>query len=333
MGRRLTPERQHLKAWALELARLGLTQERIGQMVGVPQYAVSRMLSGEDIVHTPCFIVHKSGKIMHNSGVIMHNVSQDHPVHPEPILRCARAESLPLPDDHVDLIITSPPYNLGAAQWDMGGNNYMNGHGRPARKPGIGYTAHDDAMPEDAYQHWQLTVLQECYRVAAPGASMFYNHKVRQRKHRAVSPLEWLGTTTNPWMIRQEIIWDRCSTHNHNPGLFWQHTERIYWLTKGRPTLPDHSVGMPDIWAFHGPVAGAWHPAPFPPELPRRCLQALGRPGITVLDPFGGSMTTCLVAHQLGYHAIGVDIDGAYIAKARSTYGWQESGGERETCT
>ena len=82
-------------------------------------------------------------------------------------------------------------------------------------------------MPEEDYQAWQLTVLQECYRVATPGASMFYNHKVRQVKNSVVSPWEWLGKITNPWTIRQEIVWDRGSTHNHAPALFWPEDERI----------------------------------------------------------------------------------------------------------
>ncbi len=319
MSRTLTPERQQLKAQAIELAGLGTTQERIGRIIGVPQSTVSRMLAGEDIVHTPCSIMHKNGKIMHNSGVIMHNGSQGHPPHPVPRLICAKAEALPFPEPCVDLIITSPPYNLGREKWDMGGNTSMSGRGSSVRPAGIGY---EDAMPEDQYQAWQLAVLQECYRVATPGASMFYNHKIRQANNRGIFPTRWLDTQENPWTIRQEIIWDRGSTHNHNTGLFWPHNERIYWLTKGRPLLPDHSIGMSDVWAFHGPVAHTWHPAPFSIELPKHCLQALGRPGMTVFDPFGGSMTTCLVAYQLGYKSIGVDSNVAYIHTAREHQGW-----------
>jgi DNA modification methylase len=233
---------------------------------------------------------------------------------PEPKLYVGRAENLDfLSDESVDVIITSPPYNLGSEYWPMGGE------GRIPRTDGIGY---EDAMPEADYQTWQLQVLRELYRVAKPGASLFYNHKVRQRMGTIIHPLDWLRSPENPWTLRQEIIWDRGSTHNHSPKLFWPHDERIYWLTKGQPVLPDRPIGMPTIWSFPGPIPNTWHPAPFPEELPRRCLQAVGRPGIVVLDPFGGSMATCAVAQSMGYESIGVDVNPEYVERARRERGW-----------
>ncbi|MBE3576898.1 MAG: ParB N-terminal domain-containing protein [Limnochordales bacterium] len=233
---------------------------------------------------------------------------------PVPRLYVGRAENLDfLPDEFVDVIITSPPYNLGSEYWPMGGD------GRIPRTSGVGY---EDAMPEAEYQAWQLQVLKELYRVAKPGASLFYNHKVRQRGGTIIHPLDWLRSPENPWTLRQEIIWDRGSTHNHSPKLFWPHDERIYWLTKGQPVLPDRPIGMPTVWSFPGPIPGTWHPAPFPEELPRRCLEAVGRPGIVVLDPFGGSMTTCAVAQKMGYESIGVDINPEYVERARRERGW-----------
>jgi len=218
-----------------------------------------------------------------------------------------------LEDESVDLIITSPPYNLGADNMPMGGD------GRIPRIGGIGYA---DSLPEGEYQRWQLECLQEMYRVAKVGASLFYNHKVRNESGRAIHPLEWIGNTENPWILRQEIVWDRGSTHNHNPYLFWPEDERIYWMTKGKPELPDKPVGMSTIWRFHGPIVDTWHPAPFSDELPKRCLEAIGRDDITVLDPFTGSCTTLKVALELGYDAIGVDISAEYLEKAKVENGW-----------
>ena len=51
-----------------------------------------------------------------------------------------------LPDESVDLIITSPPYNLGSKHHT--GNNYHN--------------PYPDDMPEGKYQEWQINVLNEC---------------------------------------------------------------------------------------------------------------------------------------------------------------------------
>jgi DNA modification methylase/ParB-like chromosome segregation protein Spo0J len=228
-----------------------------------------------------------------------------------PRLFVGRAEALPLASESIGLIITSPPYNLGGSRWQMGWDR------EPRR--GVGY---GDAMSEGDYQNWQLAVLRELYRVAEPGASLFYNHKVRQRAGEIIHPLDWLRNDLNPWLLRQEIVWDRLSTHNHEPTLFWPHDERIYWLTKGKPALPDRSIGMPTVWRFHGPKPGTWHPAPFPEALPRRCLQAVGRPGVTVLDPFAGSCTTLKVALELGYDVIGVDVSAEYLERARRENGW-----------
>jgi len=134
--------------------------------------------------------------------------------------------------------------------------------------------------------------------------------------------MAWIGRSDNPWTLRQEIIWDRGSTHNHSPTLFWPHDERIYWMTKGTPKLPDHPIGLPTVWSFHGPIANTWHPAPFSEELPRNCLQAVGTEGITVLDPFAGSCTTIAVALELGYDAIGIDIAAEYLKRAAEERGW-----------
>jgi DNA modification methylase/ParB-like chromosome segregation protein Spo0J len=228
-----------------------------------------------------------------------------------PQLFVGSAEALPLASESIGLIITSPPYNLGGNRWQMGWDR------EPRR--GVGY---GDAMSEGDYQNWQLAVLRELHRVAEPGASLFYNHKVRQRAGEIVHPLDWLRNDLNPWLLRQEIVWDRLSTHNHEPTLFWPHDERIYWLTKGKPALPDRSIGMPTVWRFHGPKPGTWHPAPFPEALPRRCIQAIGRPGVTVLDPFAGSCTTLKVALELGYDTIGVDVSIEYLGRARQKNGW-----------
>jgi DNA modification methylase len=234
------------------------------------------------------------------------------PATKSPRLIVASADNTHLGSESVDVIITSPPYNLGKDNWAMGGN------GRTTWT-GIEYSEHKDTMKEGDYQKWQIACLQEMYRVAKPGASLFYNHKVRQVNGGIIHPLQWLQMSE--WTIRQEIIWDRGSTHNHVPNLFWQHDERIYWMTKGKPTLPDRPIGKPSIIKII-PSVNTWHPAPFSEELPKTLLEAVGRDGITVLDPFAGSCTTLKIALEFGYNAIGVDISSEYLETARKENGW-----------
>lgn len=235
------------------------------------------------------------------------------PASKSPTLIISHAEDMPLDDETIDVIITSPPYNLGQDCWPMGGD------GRVPREDGIGY---QDNLQEEDYQYWQLNCLKEIFRVAKVGASLFYNHKVRIKDGVAIHPMGWIGSPENPWTLRQEIIWDRGSTHNHSALLFWPEDERIYWMTKGKPRIESDSIGMSTVWKEHGPVAGTWHPAPFTEKLPKMCFDALGLKSAVVLDPFAGSCTVLKVALELGYDAIGVDVSKQYLERSARENGW-----------
>lgn len=218
--------------------------------------------------------------------------------------------------EFVDIIITSPPYNLGDDNWPMGGGDRMS-------RNGIEYQDHSDTMTQEEYEDWQLKVFQCLYWVASEGASFFYNHKCRTVGGKLIHPWSWVGDSRNPWTVRQEIIWNRKSTHNHSERLFWPIDERIYWMTKGEPNLV-HPVGLPTVWEEFGPVPNTWHPAPFTIELPRMLLKAVGaNASHIVLDPFAGSCTTLRAALEFGCTALGVDVSFEYLQKAVEENGWQ----------
>jgi len=319
MGRTLTPERQVLKEWAIILAGLGMTHKDIAGWLGIPKGDVDWWLWKVKIPKPDYRITKHKGQLLDNTGTVIGNFRDGLPSNPKPQLFVCKAENMAfLPDKSIDIIITSPPYNLGQEKWPMGGN------GRTPRETGIGYSSHEDDMPEDQYQEWQIRCLKEFYRVAKQGASLFYNHKIRQREGSIIHPMSWLQGTSQ-WLLRQEVIWDRKSTHNHTPTLFWPQDERIYWLTKGKPNLNEKSVGVSSVWRQFGPKPNADHPAPFTPELPKMILLAIGKPGDVILDPFGGSMTTCVVASAMGYRSIGVDISEDYVKKASELLGTEYS--------
>jgi len=236
-----------------------------------------------------------------------------------PLIICGRAEHCEsIADASVDLIITSPPYNLGAAHWPMGGA------GNTPREAGIGYDIANDAMEENEYQDWQIKVINEMWRVAKDGASFFYNHKVRHAAGSIIHPMDWLRKTL--WDIRQEIIWDRGSTHNHSSTLFWQQDERIYWLTKGTPKIDSRTIGIPSVWRI--PFTDVrpennWHPAPFPIEIPETLIKIVTSAEAVVLDPFMGSGTTLIAATKSGRNSIGVEISSDYIEKVKRINAWE----------
>lgn len=211
-----------------------------------------------------------------------------------------------LPEDCIDITVTSPPYNKtrNTHGWLVQTNRYSN---------------FEDWMPEEKYQIWQFDVLNELYRVTKPGGYLFYNHKIRWSNGRLLHPFEWIFHTD--WTIRQEIIWDRVLAANVRGWRFWQIDERIYWLYK---PIDQHLVGM-ELESRHAKMGSIWHlkpeprndnhPAPFPLELPLRAIYSMpGDNTKVVLDPFCGTGTTLVAAKLLGHNYIGFDVSSEYVA-------------------
>jgi modification methylase len=209
-----------------------------------------------------------------------------------------------LPDEIIDVGVTSPPYNKGENKKGWLVKNVI-------------YSGVSDKWPENKYQENQIAVLNEIFRITKPGGSFFYNHKIRWEKGIMLHPMDWLRKTK--WVIRQEIIWDRMIAANIRGWRFWQVEERIYWLYKpkgknliGEELKPKHAL-LTSIWRFP-PERKNPHPAPFPIELPTRIIYSImdEKKGI-VLDPYCGSGTTLVAAKILGHDFIGIEISEEYI--------------------
>ena len=122
-----------------------------------------------------------------------------------------------MPDNFIDLTVTSPPYNLGVKHHT--GNNIFKA-----------YDEYIDDMPEDEYQQQQIKVLNEMHRILKPNGSVFYNHKVRVAQHKASHPIEWILKSN--LTFRQQIVWDRKSSPAVAPIRYMPTTELVFWLTK-----------------------------------------------------------------------------------------------------
>ncbi|MDR2905140.1 MAG: site-specific DNA-methyltransferase [Helicobacteraceae bacterium] len=213
-----------------------------------------------------------------------------------------------IPDNFVDIGVTSPPYNKGEKQkgWLVKNVEYDNAA---------------DKRDESAYQAEQIEVLNELWRVTKEGGSFFYNHKTRWERGKMIHPMEWLLKTK--WEIKQEIVWDRAIAANLRGWRFWQVEERIYWLHKpkngnliGEELISKHAL-MTSIWRF-APEQKSAHPAPFPLQLPLRAIYSIldDNKDCVVIDPYSGSGTTLLAAKLLGHNYIGVEISDTYIKMA-----------------
>lgn len=210
-----------------------------------------------------------------------------------------------LQSNSVDMGVTSPPYNK---QENKKGWLVSN----------VKYDSVSDKKSEDKYQQEQIDVLNELYRVIKPGGSFFYNHKIRWERGILLHPVSWLLKTK--WNLRQEIVWDREIAANIRGWRFWQVEERIYWLQKpidsknliGEELQSRHAL-LTSIWKIR-PEQKVKHPAPFPIEIPTRCIYSImnDKKGI-IIDPYAGSGTTLVGAKLLGHDFIGIEISKQYI--------------------
>jgi site-specific DNA-methyltransferase (adenine-specific) len=220
---------------------------------------------------------------------------------------CQSSEDMSqLPDESIHLMVTSPPYNVSKE--------------------------YDDDLSLKEYLSMLNQVWQETFRVLVPGGRACINVANLGRKpyiplhSYIIAQMLEVG-----FLMRGEIIWDKAASAS--PSTAWGS-----WLSASNPVLRDvheyilvfsktgfrrpkgdrvSTIQKEDflewtksIWTFPAVQARKiGHPAPFPVELPHRCIQLYTYHGDVVLDPFAGSGSTCLAAQQderifVGYEVV-----------------------------
>jgi len=245
-------------------------------------------------------------------------------------LYCADClELLPtLPEASVDVIVTSPPYNLG-----------------------IGYSSYDDRKTEADYLDWMARVAAALSRVLRPDGSFFLN--VSGSSSQPWLPFELIVRLRPLFALQNHIVWvksiaipdDAVGHFKPVPGERFLHRnhEHLFHLTQhGDVRLDRLAVGVPfkdktniarrghardlrcrgDTWFVPYPTVRSRtqkfsHPGTFPIDLPRWCIRLHGKTAPVVLDPFAGTGTTLLAAGLEGGCGIGIEIDPHYVATAR----------------
>lgn len=225
-----------------------------------------------------------------------------------------------LPQNSVQLIVTSPPYNIGKEY---------------EKKTGL-----------DQYVAFQRDVIAECWRVLRPEGSICWqvgNHV----DNGCVMPLDVLLFPVfleQNFIPRNRIIW-HFEHGLHCTNRFSGRHESISWFTKSNdyyfnldpvrvpqkypgkkhfkgPKAGQYSCNPKgknpgDVWVFpnvkNNHVEKTAHPCQFPIELVERLILSMTQPGDWVLDPFVGSGTT-IVAALLNYRkGIGAEIIPNYV--------------------
>jgi site-specific DNA-methyltransferase (adenine-specific) len=209
----------------------------------------------------------------------------------------------------VDLIVTSPPYNVG-----------------------IAYDEYDDTVSHDAYLAFTREWLTACLRVAKPDGRLCLNIPLDTAEHGPVGATITHLALEVGWRYKTTIIWNEqnisrgtawgswlsaAAPHVIAPVEFILVLYKAQWK-KQRQGVSDITAdefkawaGARGVWSFNGAAANG-HPAPFPLELPRRCVKLFSFVDDLVLDPFAGSGTTLLAARQTGRRAVGIELSERY---------------------
>jgi len=204
----------------------------------------------------------------------------------------------------VDLIITSPPYNLG--------NKHHTGN-----KTFKAYNNYDDNLPEKEYQEWQLKFLNKCYNILKGNGSMWYNHKNRIKNGKQITPYEWI--LKSKFIVKQEVIWENGS-QNFDKTRFYPMTERVYWLAKQPKTKMYNEINHKDVftkqrWKPRGTKGE--HKRAYPKQM---CVDIMTcfKSSFVILDPFMGSGTTGIACKELDRDFIGIELDEKYFKLAKN---------------
>lgn len=127
------------------------------------------------------------------------------------------------------------------------------------------------------------------------------------------------------WILRSRITWvKRTAMPESVKNRPTNATEDVFLFAKS-PTYYYNSsavreptgANLRNCWILGPDISGKGHPATFPRELARRCILLGSRTGDTVLDPFGGSGTTGVVAQELGRKALLIELNPDYAQMGR----------------
>ena len=211
------------------------------------------------------------------------------------------------PDDSIDLVVTSPPYNVGTEYGEYNDNIHM---------------ADYSLMIQNLFQILSLKVKDDgrvCVNVALNNSDGIIDLPA------IIKDIAY----EQDWDLRFEIIWNKGSSESSSAWGSWRspssprpifNHEYILIFDVGNGRKDSEKVIekerfmqiVKSVWNVN-PETSSKHPASFPEEIPRRLIELNSYEEDVILDPFVGSGTTALVAEKMNRKWIGVDLDKDYI--------------------
>jgi site-specific DNA-methyltransferase (adenine-specific) len=215
----------------------------------------------------------------------------------------------------IDLIVTSPPYCIA-----------------------VNYENYDDSIPYEDYLVFSRDWLKRCYEFVKKDGRLCLNIPLDKNKggqQSVYSDLTKLAKEIG-WKYQSTIIWNEQNISRRTAWGSWLSASapfviapvevivvlyKEYWgkLKKGKSDISkkDFIEWTNGVWNFNGESKRRiGHPAPFPIELPKRCIRLFSYVGDLVLDPFLGSGTTLLACLETSRLGIGIEINKNYCALA-----------------
>ncbi|MDF1612138.1 DNA-methyltransferase [Stygiobacter electus] len=216
-----------------------------------------------------------------------------------------------------DLIITSPPYNVD-----------------------IKYNSHKDDLTYEEYLDFSEKWMKNCFIWTKSQGRFCLNIPLDKNKGGQKS----VGADLT--LLAQKIGWKYHSTIIWNEGNISRRTAWGSWLSAAAPYViapvelivifykdewkKTYGSKISDIskdefmewtnglWTFNGESKKRiGHPAPFPIELPYRCIKLFSFVDDIIFDPFAGSGTTLIAANNNNRFSIGLEIDQKYFELAK----------------
>lgn len=222
-----------------------------------------------------------------------------------------------IPDNSIDLIVTSPPYNVD-----------------------IHYNSHDDSISYPDYLLFTRKWLTKCLKALKPDGRFCLNIPLDKNKGGNQSVCADITSIANDvgFKYHSTIIWNEQNISRRTAWGSWMSAGAPYVIapvevilvlykeswkkTSGSKisniTRKEFIEWTNGVWNFSGESKKrVGHPAPFPIELPKRCIKLFSFVGDTVLDPFLGSGSTLIACIQNERKGIGIDIDTKYCELAK----------------